>query len=112
MSEKIFIFPADSDTNESIAKHALMAQVEPDWTAKCFIGRNQLELPVYPVPNLLFKSLKYDKRMAFYAFKQIGEKKQFFYSQGVNPKSVLSQSALSQKVAELIEKSKAEKEKV
>lgn len=112
MKGQIFVFPVDFDTNESIAKHPNMAQVQPDMSAKCHVGRNQIELPVYPVDNLLFKSLKANRGLIFYAFEQRGDRKQFFYSQGINPKSVMGQNALSQKIAELIEKSKVEKEEV
>ncbi|MDQ5922701.1 MAG: hypothetical protein QG644_409 [Patescibacteria group bacterium] len=111
MEERIFIFPADPDTNESIAKDPSMVQVEPIWNDKCYIGKNEVELPLYPVENIIFKKFKKTK-MVFYAFIQKGKdgRKQFFHSQGINPKSVLSQSALSQKIAELIKNSKAEKE--
>lgn len=87
--ERIFVFPADPQTNQSIAQHPSLSQEFPDLGSECRFGRNAIILPVYEIENVIFETFKKSKALAFYAFKQtvFRGSKQYFYSQNIKKKT-------------------------
>ncbi len=87
-SSKFYVFPASDDTNEAIVKNPMMQDVEPIFNAKCYFGKNAIELPLFEIKETLFKVLKKSKNLSFYIFSTTEEgRKQFIYSQNINKKS-------------------------
>lgn len=96
--EQYFIFPASNFANEIISKHPSLEQVEPERKAICFVGRNKIILPVFPVSEMIFKTFK-KSELSFYAFVQKTKDgaKQYFFSKNLERKK-------SNKLAEEIDK--------
>lgn len=107
---QIFVCPIDQESNQSIAQHPSLLQVEPCINQQCFFGSTAVVLSIFPVDNLAFNTFKRSNGLAFYSFVQNEKdgKKHYFYSQNVKKQK----DNLAIKMAGLLEKLERSKGKV
>jgi len=100
--EQYFIFPASDFANEIISKHPSLEQVEPEHNAVCFVGRNKVVLPLFPVSEIIFKTFK-KSELSFYAFVQKTKDgaKQYFFSKNLERKK---SNELAEEIDKLLKK--------
>lgn len=65
---QIFVCPLDQESNQSIAQHPDMLQVDPCINAEVYFGKNKINLSLLPVGNILFNTLKRTRGVSFLCF--------------------------------------------
>lgn len=86
---QFFVCPIGPYTNQTIAVHPSLSQVQPLLETDCYFGNSIIKASLYPIDERLFNSIKKHAELSFYVFIQNVRdgRRQYCYSQNIKAKS-------------------------